>query len=99
MLAYTATRAIPAWTVWEDRDHGNSRLTLVGNYVVAGGASYVRGASSVHSNGRAPRQVQLCPALVERLKPRCLAMCGVCAGNPAAVALGDVNCRRIRICL
>lgn len=29
-------------------------------------------------------------ALVERLAPRCLAMCGVCAGNPADVVLGDV---------
>lgn len=29
-------------------------------------------------------------SLVERLAPKCLAMCGVCAGNPARVALGDV---------
>jgi nucleoside phosphorylase len=29
-------------------------------------------------------------ALVERLKPRCLAMSGVCSSNPADVALGDV---------
>jgi nucleoside phosphorylase len=29
-------------------------------------------------------------ALVERLKPACLAMCGVCAGNRSRVALGDV---------
>src|SRR5687767_118431 len=29
-------------------------------------------------------------ALAERLGPQCLAMSGVCAGNPAAVALGDV---------
>jgi nucleoside phosphorylase len=29
-------------------------------------------------------------SLVERLQPRCLAMCGVCAGNPSDVALGDV---------
>ncbi len=28
--------------------------------------------------------------LLERLKPRCLAMSGVCAGNPGEVALGDV---------
>jgi nucleoside phosphorylase len=28
--------------------------------------------------------------LAERLKPRCLAMTGVCAGNPSRVALGDV---------
>jgi nucleoside phosphorylase len=29
-------------------------------------------------------------SLTERLKPQCLAMCGVCAGNPSEVALGDV---------
>lgn len=29
-------------------------------------------------------------SLVERLHPKCLAMSGVCAGNPADVALGDV---------
>ncbi|KFE72513.1 hypothetical protein [Hyalangium minutum] len=28
--------------------------------------------------------------LVEPYKPRCLAMCGVCAGNPGVVELGDV---------
>jgi nucleoside phosphorylase len=32
----------------------------------------------------------LTSALIERLKPRCIAMCGVCAGNPGDVALGDV---------
>lgn len=32
----------------------------------------------------------LAATLVERLKPRCLAMCGVCAGNPSSVVLGDV---------
>ncbi|WP_432868621.1 TIR domain-containing protein [Microbispora rosea] len=29
-------------------------------------------------------------ALTERLAPQCVAMCGVCAGNPSVVALGDV---------
>jgi nucleoside phosphorylase len=29
-------------------------------------------------------------ALAERLKPKCLAMCGICAGNPTRVTLGDV---------
>lgn len=32
----------------------------------------------------------LATALAQRLSPRCLAMCGVCAGNPRVVALGDV---------
>ena len=29
-------------------------------------------------------------SLVDQLKPTCLAMCGVCAGNPSDVSLGDV---------
>lgn len=33
---------------------------------------------------------QLAAVLVERLKPKAIVMCGVCAGNPAHVALGDV---------
>ena len=32
----------------------------------------------------------LVAGLVTRMQPRCLAMCGVCAGNPSIVALGDV---------
>jgi nucleoside phosphorylase len=28
--------------------------------------------------------------LVEAYKPQCLAMCGVCAGRPGEVELGDV---------
>jgi nucleoside phosphorylase len=33
---------------------------------------------------------QLAAVLVERLKPKAVVMCGVCAGNPGDVALGDV---------
>lgn len=32
----------------------------------------------------------LAASLVERLSPQCLVMCGVCAGNPGDVALGDL---------
>ncbi len=32
----------------------------------------------------------LATMLAERLRPKCLVMCGVCAGNPADLALGDV---------
>jgi nucleoside phosphorylase len=39
--------------------------------------------------GRSP-MAHLATALVRDLKPYCLAMTGVCAGNPADVALGDV---------
>jgi len=37
-----------------------------------------------------PSTAPISAALAERLKPHCLAMCGVCAGNPSDVILGDV---------
>ncbi len=33
---------------------------------------------------------QLAAMLADRLKPTCLVMCGVCAGNPKDLALGDI---------
>jgi nucleoside phosphorylase len=45
-------------------------------------------ARSVHMGGRETSPVT--SILVSALQPRCLAMTGVCAGNPARVALGDV---------
>ncbi len=33
---------------------------------------------------------RLAATLIERLSPQCLVMCGVCAGNPGDVALGDL---------
>lgn len=36
------------------------------------------------------RTGQLATTLVERLSPKCLVMCGVCAGNPKDFALGDI---------
>jgi nucleoside phosphorylase len=37
-----------------------------------------------------PATSTIASSLVERLQPGCIAMCGVCAGNPSDVALGDV---------
>ena len=78
----------PGVAAWEDRGLETPPY-LIGNYVIAGGASMsVALARSVRMGSIATSPVV--SSLVERLKPRCLAMCGVCAGNPAAVALGDV---------
>lgn len=38
----------------------------------------------------ANRTGALATTLTERLRPKCLVMCGVCAGNPSDLALGDV---------
>lgn len=38
----------------------------------------------------ANRTGHLATVLVDRLQPKCLVMCGVCAGNPGDLALGDI---------
>ncbi len=38
----------------------------------------------------ANRTGHVATVLVERLQPKCLVMCGVCAGNPGDLALGDI---------
>jgi tetratricopeptide (TPR) repeat protein/nucleoside phosphorylase len=74
---------------WEPKDADNFPDCLLGEYALADGGSLTialahptRMGSNFTSN--------IVSTLVERLKPRCLAMCGVCAGNPSDVALGDV---------
>lgn len=76
-------------TKWEERDTDTPTPYLSGRYVAAGGLSInVALARATRMGGTATSPVV--SSLVERLKPRCLAMCGVCAGNPGDVALGDV---------
>jgi nucleoside phosphorylase len=74
---------------WEDRDPRTPTTYIIGNYVAAGGA-YMSVALARPTRMGSTATSSLVSSLVERLKPRCLAMCGVCAGNPADVALGDV---------
>lgn len=74
---------------WEERDATTPTPYLLGRYVAAGGFTMnVALARSTRMGGTATSPVVA--SLVERLKPHCLAMCGVCAGNPGDVALGDV---------
>ena len=74
---------------WEERDVTTSTPYLLGKYVAQGDRIInVALTRSTRMGGTATSPVA--SSLVERLKPRCLAMCGVCAGNPAYVALGDV---------
>lgn len=74
---------------WEERDATTPTPYLLGRYVAAGGLSMnVALARPTRMGGTATSIVAA--SLVERLKPHCLAMCGVCAGNPGDVALGDV---------
>ncbi|WP_405963407.1 TIR domain-containing protein [Streptomyces sp. NBC_00723] len=94
---YEATRAVgsagygvnPGVTDWEEREPESLTPYLFGTYVLADGSRMTVALARPTRMG-ATATAPVVSTLVERLKPRCLAMCGVCAGNPADVALGDV---------
>jgi nucleoside phosphorylase len=94
---YEAARAVclagyagnPGVASWDERDRETPTPYLLGEYVLADGRRFsVALARPTRMGGTATGPVVA--SLVERLKPNCLAMCGVCAGNPKDVALGDV---------
>jgi nucleoside phosphorylase len=74
---------------WQERGFGTSAPYLLGKYTTAEGASFVVALARPTRMGGVEIAPLVC-TLVERLKPQCLAMSGVCAGNPENVALGDV---------
>jgi nucleoside phosphorylase len=74
---------------WDEVDSDPRHRYVIGEYAAANGGHLsiaVAYSRRMGSNTTAA----LAAALVERLKPACLAMCGVCAGNRSRVALGDV---------
>ncbi|MGN9906040.1 5'-methylthioadenosine/S-adenosylhomocysteine nucleosidase family protein [Phytohabitans sp. LJ34] len=74
---------------WEERDLDGVPPFLRGEYRVDGRARFtVALARPTQMGGRATGP--FAASLVDRLCPSLLAMCGVCAGNPADTALGDV---------
>jgi nucleoside phosphorylase len=74
---------------WEQRSAGEMAPYLLGEFVGSGDVALsVALARSAHMGGRKVSPVT--SRLVGELQPRCLAMSGVCAGNPARAALGDV---------
>lgn len=79
----------PGVAAWEEREPESLTPYLVGTYVLADGSRMTVALARPTRMG-ATATAPVVSTLVERLRPRCLAMCGVCAGNPADVALGDV---------
>ncbi|MBL1105011.1 TIR domain-containing protein [Streptomyces sp. 5-8] len=79
----------PGVAAWEEREPESLTPYLVGTYVLADGSRMTVALARPTRMG-ATATAPVVATLVERLGPRCLAMCGVCAGNPADVALGDV---------
>lgn len=70
---------------WEERDARDSAPYLWGMYA---GRWSVALARPLSMSGRSTAPTAT--ALADTLKPSCLAMAGVCAGNPGDTALGDV---------
>lgn len=84
-----AALCLPGAVSWTERDANTPTPYLVGEHRIANGRTLsVALARPTRMGG--PATMPIMAALVERLKPHCLAMSGVCAGNPADVALGDV---------
>ncbi|WP_433731834.1 Ltp family lipoprotein [Actinoplanes sp. CA-051413] len=74
---------------WEQRDSDGPSPYLLGEYRIDGKPPFtVALARPTQMGARSTGPVVA--RLVERLRPASLAMCGVCAGNPASTALGDV---------
>jgi nucleoside phosphorylase len=87
-VASAGTAADPGVARWEEHDQEPPPYQL-GEYRLAdGGSLLVALARPVDKGGTAAGAIA--GPLAERLRPRCLAMSGVCAGNPAEVVLGDV---------
>jgi nucleoside phosphorylase len=79
----------PGVSSWQDQGRETTVPFVQGDYALANGdrlALAVARPTRMGGTAIAP----VVSSLVERLKPKCLAMCGVCAGNPTVVALGDV---------
>lgn len=74
---------------WEERRADGDMPYLWGAYRTSDGRSLSLAlARPVHMGGRAT--APYVTGLVDRLRPACVVMCGVCAGNPHDTALGDV---------
>jgi nucleoside phosphorylase len=82
----------PGWSGvsgWEVRDAGTSTPYWWGQIQTASGR--VLSMALARPSGIGGRlTASLTTDLLARLQPSCLAMCGVCAGNPSVTGLGDV---------
>jgi nucleoside phosphorylase len=79
----------PGVSGWAQRGCDGPMPYVVGRYVVADGAHFSVAIARATRTGPVAAATTAA-SLVERLRPRCVAMCGICAGNPAEVVLGDV---------
>jgi nucleoside phosphorylase len=87
--ASAPTSGAPGVAHWVEQDADGPTPYLLGEYATNGGGRLsIALARPTHMGGRSIAPIAT--SLVDRLKPICLAMPGVCAGNPADAAQGDV---------
>jgi WD40 repeat protein/nucleoside phosphorylase len=76
-------------TGWTEQSVGDSDSYLFGVCRTSGGGSF--SVALARATDMGSREVSpLVTTLTDALQPAVVAMCGVCAGNPASTALGDV---------
>ncbi len=74
---------------WEPREDYTPSPYEVGRYRLADGNRLTFALAVLPEKGSIEAAAHA-GALAERLRPRCLAMSGVCAGHPKRVSYGDV---------
>jgi nucleoside phosphorylase len=87
-IAFSETSPGDGVRIWEERADGNAPH-ISGTYLRNGTALY-RIAIAKPDRMGSVLTGRLTATLIERLSPQCVVMCGVCAGNPGDVALGDI---------
>ena len=86
---YHAAKAVLGSTRWHEYGVGDAAPYSTGTYRTGTGETIsVALARPARMGGRGVSPIAT--TLTDTLQPTCLAMCGVCAGNPGATAPGDV---------
>jgi nucleoside phosphorylase len=86
---YDAAKAVAGMSPWREHGAGGQEPYVTATYDPGTGVRLtVALARPIRMGGRGTSPIAT--ALTEKLQPTCLAMCGVCAGNPGDTAAGDV---------
>ncbi|MEU4242602.1 hypothetical protein [Actinoplanes sp. NPDC026619] len=86
---YEAVRGVAGLSPWVEHETGGTTpYSTTGLPTSTGETLTVALARPTRMGGRSTSPITA--ILTDRLQPACLAMCGVCAGNPGATAPGDV---------
>jgi nucleoside phosphorylase len=82
--------ALAPWKLCEDKPWGFQYDLWYTQFAAANGQRPIRVVLARAPDQREAAAAGIAAALITHFKPVCLAMCGVCAGRPGEVNLGDV---------